>query len=295
MRCAVGLAALVAVLLGGALDAAAYVRTKTCSTSSRAQVPCEAGEAPLAIFWPSSCVIYHIHEAGSQDTNLQRTFDAITASFDRWNAPTCSYMSFEMGGFTDEDRVGYNPYTGSEGNANVLMFRDEVWEHDRGILALTSVTFRPSTGEILDADIEFNGVDYNFTTTNDAQRVVIDVANTVTHEAGHFLGLDHSTAPESTMYATAPIRETKKRTLDQDDVNGVCEIYPLDLAPASQLCMGAEVGFFERPEYGPEDGPPPQEARTCACATPAAPRLWPAAPWAALGALALLRFARRRA
>jgi hypothetical protein len=63
-----------------------------------------------------------------------------------------------------------------------------------------------------------------------------DLQNTLTHEAGHFLGLAHpcgsgtgtACTPELrpvTMYPTASPRETKKRTLDADDVEGACAVY----------------------------------------------------------------------
>jgi MYXO-CTERM domain-containing protein len=278
----------VAALLAAPAPAGAYVRTQTCSPNG-GPLACEAGEAPREIFWPAACVVYHINEAGSEDTDSNRAFVAIETSFQRWTLPDCSYISFINGGFTDEDRVGYNSYTGAGQNANIVVFRDADWEHESGILALTSVTYRPSTGEIVDADIELNGVDYNFTTTNNELRVIIDVANTVTHEAGHFLGLDHSQVEEATMFATAPIRETKKRSLDLDDINGLCAIYPASQAPPQQACVGGPVGFFQRPLYGPNDGPPPAEARRCSCSTPARPAaLRGVGALAALAALALL-------
>lgn len=72
----------------------------------------------------------------------------------------------------------------------------------------------------------------------------IDLQNTVTHEVGHFLGLAHpcghpglpactQSAPEGeepylarTMSPTTNVGETLKRSLSDDDVAGVCAIYP---------------------------------------------------------------------
>jgi hypothetical protein len=119
------------------------------------------------------------------------------------------------------------------------------WEHeDLGsqIIALTTTSYRVSTGEILDADMELNaweptaGSGYYFTCVNppastctssgQAGCIRTDVENTVTHEAGHFLGLAHATMLDATMYAGAVAGETSKRTLAQDDVDGICSIYP---------------------------------------------------------------------
>ena len=245
--------------------AEAFVRTQTCSTSG-GTFSCGAGEAPKDIFWPTKCVVYHLNEVGIDDADRDRANSAIIDSFETWNEPQCSGISFEFGGFTDEDRVGFNAFTGADLNANVIVFRNNEWSHEVGVLALTSVTFKPSTGEILDADIELNGRDFRFTTTSNEFLVQIDVANTATHEVGHFLGLDHSAVSESTMFATAPTGEIIKRDLSQDDTDGVCNIYPVEFTPQSEVCGGGPAGFFERPLFGPDDGAPPPEAATCACA-----------------------------
>ena len=69
-----------------------------------------------------------------------------------------------------------------------------------------------------------NGGGFSFSTETprDGQ---IDALNTLTHEAGHFLGLDHSSDHEATMYAQAPPGEIKKRSLETDDKNGICFLY----------------------------------------------------------------------
>lgn len=259
-------AAFILVTLAIATPATAYVRTTTCIPGGGIN-GCADGETPKPLYWPSSCVTFHINEDGTSRTNPERTFAALRTSFEAWNEVECSFIDLEFGGYTNETRVGYNP---DSNNANITVFRDDDWEHSRGILALTSVTFKGSTGEIFDADIEFNSQAYNFTTTDNDLQVLIDVQNTATHEVGHFIGLDHSGVAESTMYATAPLKETKKRTLHQDDIDGLCEIYPLADAPANTGCWGAPVGFFERPLYGPgDDTPASNPPETCGCTTPA--------------------------
>ncbi len=151
---------------------------------------------------------------------------------------------------------------------------------DWGIVALTTVLYDPSTGRTFDADMEVNGWDgrgggtplrptgpgatpnphgYYFTCWDQppAQPCTAygqtgcagyDLRNTVTHEAGHFIGLAHpcelvagagvptcgsplpawETVPyaERTMYPSTSLGETSKRALSPDDVAGVCAIYP---------------------------------------------------------------------
>ncbi|MDF1565049.1 MAG: matrixin family metalloprotease [Deltaproteobacteria bacterium] len=148
----------------------------------------------------------------------------------------------------------------------------DCWEHPRGVIAVTTTTFSRITGSLVDADIELNGVDYWFTaldapTCDDplppprclqdsdclaSERcfqdeclatgcVRTDIENTVTHEAGHIVGLDHSAVPLSTMYASAPQGEILKRSLEDDDLECFCDTYPID-AP-TVTCFGREVTF----------------------------------------------------
>ncbi len=266
-RAGAGRAAVAAALLAGswlsASPSEAFVSTKTCTPSG--VTACQPGEQPRGIFWPQACVLYHINQEGSSDTDPDRANAALVDSFEAWNAVECSGIQFVFGGFTDEDRVGFNPFTGQAQNANTIVFRNQGWAHQSGVLALTSVTFQPSTGVIFDADVELNGEDFNFTTTDVPTRTIVDVANTMTHEAGHFLGLDHTTVEDATMFATAPIQELDKRTLSQDDVAGICDIYPVEFTPEGGQCAGAAMGFFVRPLLGPDDGPPPPQAATCGC------------------------------
>jgi hypothetical protein len=137
------------------------------------------------------------------------------------------------------------------------------------IVALTTVLHDPSSGRIVSADVEVNGWDgvagpldnpprhgWYFTCFPGTQPATVcgsygqgsctfeDIQNTVTHEAGHFVGLAHpcgdpglpsciSTPPpgevpygQRTMAPTTSPGETSKRSLSPDDVAGVCAIYP---------------------------------------------------------------------
>jgi MYXO-CTERM domain-containing protein len=116
----------------------------------------------------------------------------------------------------------------------------DCWDHGDGVIATTTTTSNRFTGQINDTDIEVNdsvgsdGSKFTFTAVDggpcvDATQtgcVRIDIQNTITHEAGHTLGLDHTTDPNATMYATAPEGETSKRVLGSDDIQGICDIYP---------------------------------------------------------------------
>jgi hypothetical protein len=74
--------------------------------------------------------------------------------------------------------------------------------------------------------MEINASGHNLTTTDRVPAGGFDLASIVTHEAGHFLGLAHATLPGATMYASAKPATTTLRTLAQDDIEGICTIYP---------------------------------------------------------------------
>jgi MYXO-CTERM domain-containing protein len=116
------------------------------------------------------------------------------------------------------------------------------------VLAYTLVTSEITTGRILDADTAFDEVDYEFRDlVNDQcdglvdQAHCADLANTMAHEAGHFLGLAHTPDVNATMYfeVVNPL-ETSKRDLDDDDVAGLCAIYPAGQPPISCVPLPAE-------------------------------------------------------
>jgi hypothetical protein len=74
-------------------------------------------------------------------------------------------------------------------------------------------------GQILDADILFNPA-VAFSTDGSGSN---DLQTVVTHEIGHFLGLDHSSVIKATMFPFAPPLE---RTLSYDDVAAMSSLYP---------------------------------------------------------------------
>jgi uncharacterized protein (TIGR03382 family) len=155
--------------------------------------------------------------------------------------------------------------SGASGCGNTYDCFEDQTNADRFIVALTSALYDPDTGRIVNADIEVNGWDglgvdgslsagtsgpthgWYFTcdkqagwpqcaTYGQADCFYIDLQNTLTHEAGHFLGLAHpceiaqgSCTPEmaaTTMYPATTPGDLEKRSLSQDDIDGVCAIYP---------------------------------------------------------------------
>jgi MYXO-CTERM domain-containing protein len=252
-----GAAALLGTLL--ASNAAfAYCRTMACSNKdpmlacSTDSNGCLVNDRPL--YWPTSCISFGIQEDGSRADNIsyEAMRQIVDTAFQTWISADCGgtmpAVAIEnYGAIECADRE----YNSDQANANVFMFRDADWpyENAQDTLALTTITFNVDTGEIYDADVEVNSFDANLTV--DDVDVVADLPSIITHEVGHFLGLSHSNVRAATMRPGYNPGDTGLRTLDADDVMGVCALFPTSGAqPAecdprhgfSRQCAVTETG-----------------------------------------------------
>ncbi len=222
---------------------------------------------PLCLLWNKREYLFRVDASGSARTPGTTEFAAIDASFDSWRAlsSTCSDFAFTRGPDVQKPWVGFDRE--SDDNENVLTFREAAcedaappedacwrddtcantyscWEHGSATIGLTTSTFTLSAGHVLDSDIELNasehsGAGFLFTTVDSppcdgppaTNCVSTDLQNTLTHEIGHVVGLDHVANPGSTMEPTAPPGETHKRIIDEGTAAGFCGIYPRNLPP----------------------------------------------------------------
>ena len=178
--------------------------------------------------WHKDLIPVYLHRGGSKYFSHVTLKKALEHSLSKWNSVKCGIPKLEFQRFVDE------PDAKSNGK-NTVIFRSEDWPPDvSGALAITTITVVSSTGEIFSADIEFNTVEYVFSIAATGTAFLHDFENTLTHELGHVLGIDH---PEdknegeqkfATMYSTAPLGELQKRSLDTDDILGICAVYLLD-------------------------------------------------------------------
>jgi hypothetical protein len=234
--------------------AAAYCRTTTCDPLID-----ESGCAPVSgcatlgegLFWPDACVTYAVQSLGSplRGVSAYELDQAMRSAFTAWIGTECpqggkpSIGVIPLGGATC-DLVEFNPpEMGRAGapNANIVIFRDDAWPYpdERFVIARTSITFDPNTGAIFDADIEINSFDNEFSTSDDV--ITTDLQAVLTHEVGHFLGLDHSTFANATMQANYDLSNLGARTLSSDDVAGICSIYA-PLGEGSEVSCPNDTG-----------------------------------------------------
>jgi hypothetical protein len=274
--------------------AQAYVRYKTASG--------------VPWYWKESCVpvtIYLNDFDKKTGNSANQVAKSIAAAGHAWSPDAVSCTS---GGVTTNPYLEIVPTLSAQETPppsgydarNSIIFRTDNWtmsgkpsgpkviDYAFEALAVTWTTAKPD-GHIVDVDIEINAINKIWMNLDPGVVVpfdhgdvveVHDIQNTLTHEFGHLLGLDHtcfnpsfadpnlndagkarpqddqgqnvpdcSDAPVSVrntvMFDAASPGETSKRMLSPDDMRAVCEIYKAEQDPnvcaIDQASAGCEV------------------------------------------------------
>ncbi len=208
-----------------------FCRTTTCGPGQCTANPscefCLEGGRPL--FWGGRCISFGVQGGASplRGIDFETTRNVIGSAYAKWMSVDCGGAApdLELRDF-GAINCGRQEYNQTAGNANVWMFRDDYWPYSgaNATLALTTITFNVKTGEIFDADVEINSIQ-NPITLGDTN-IQADLDSIVTHEAGHFLGLSHSCEKQATMFASYKLGEVGLRTLEADDIAGICTLFP---------------------------------------------------------------------
>jgi hypothetical protein len=268
------------------------------STISQPTGPCvETPGAPL-LHWTRSCLTYVFND---------RLFERIPllseAEIRRiWNASFETWADVDCGGrapFFVEQAEATTPtsmaeFVYDEPNEAIMVARTkQEWEslpkHEPSALAFTLLWHDTRSGEILDVDMELNtGVGRFADCDRGCSGNMVDLQNTVTHEAGHLLGLGHSSVRGATMTTTALGAETEKRTLEADDRAGYCALDLPEFECEDAACTCPPPPIF----------PSKRTVRTCGCSVPGSDTSSGAPALAlfaiAAGALAVYQRARAR-
>jgi hypothetical protein len=265
---------LLAGLLAGA-PASAYVRS-----TSKSGVP---------LRWEgTSCVDLRPDAKGSADLPVSAVLGAIERAAGNWEAAAgaCSYIRFVM---REPARVSPRDRPPGVMEGVIIYWLEQGWLDDPArtsdMLALTNVMYldkpgKPDDGVITRADMAVNGELYRWTTTGAAG--AMDVENTITHELGHVLGLEHPcyertppaqrddqgrpvpacsavTDPDlvlATMFPTAVPGQTTRRHPTAAEGAAICAIYPTASDPARCEAPSAGGCSLGQPADRPSAIPP---------------------------------------
>ena len=176
------------------------------------------------LFWtnPESIGIA-FNAAGSDNVSDGTDLVALRNAVDSWN---------QIGGTTtrliEDASQATQQRTDFDANDLHLIIFDEDgssgwFPTGTGTVAVTPLSFFTS-GQIIDADIVFNGRDFNFGTSG--QNNHFDIQGVAAHELGHLIGLDHTGIAGATLYPFVDPSVILGRSPSLDDVHGVRDLYP---------------------------------------------------------------------
>jgi len=172
------------------------------------------------LYW-SGQPTWVLNNAGSDNIADGSEKWAIKQAFQSWENTYGTSLNFTHQGNTNSTNLGSN-------SSHLVVFDESNWSGwfplGSGIVAITPLTYSTGSGQILDADIVFNGRDWNFAT--DGSPGAFDVQDIATHEIGHFIGLDHSPVLNSSMWPYVSPNQWLHRGLSADDQAGVVAVKP---------------------------------------------------------------------
>ena len=253
--------ALVVALLAIPSRGYAWCRMTTSLRMPTAEEPCvlpdpttDPPEQFLAWLAPCTAMTLSV-TAPAASLSEAEVRSVLERTFATWDGVSCDGrpVDFDLALSVDENTCVSPLYRDGGGNTNAVMFVTD-WSdrmYDPAAFAITTVWHRRTTGEILDVDMELNEErgPYAICPEPGCTDGRVDLENVVAHEMGHYLGLAHSEVELATMAGSAVAGETSKRDLHDDDMAGICAVYPpgafgesCDATPRGGLGLDCEPG-----------------------------------------------------
>lgn len=199
-------------------------------------------DGPPLPSWSEVPVKYYVNKASFPPNIATVAEERLVAGFASWSAPNCTYFDTLLVGDLPDGVADLND------GKNVVLWinKPNAWPSELGpedsVIGVTlPIWSNDGMGHsfIDDADIIFNNVGFCWFDYDPVNPGVmcsggkpVDTASIVTHEQGHFLGLGHSNVSGSTM-EPAYLGGNDLATIEQDDIDGICALYPLGGATSS--------------------------------------------------------------
>ena len=245
-----GLLLIIAIATVASQPLRAYVTAKSRSTAGTI-VPHKWDASSFPIIWQMNPI------QGANVTGSRTQAAVLNQSFQAWQsvvpvslqqgsdaAPTAKANQFDGVNLITTNTSANDLPTGVFAYTYVFYFDD-------GGPGVVDQLGRPVSfaGQIIEADMAFTQ-SFPFTTSLTASQNQVDLQSIATHEAGHFLGMDHATNTSSTMFWSTIPGFTYQRNLTSDDIAGISTLYP----PATFTAKGTLTGTVRTtsnvPVYG---------------------------------------------
>jgi hypothetical protein len=218
--------ALIALVVGGVLvlgpriDAAAYCLLKTNNTPD-----------PY-VAWQTLPVTYRV----STNVTDPQILAAIDQAFQTWQAVSCANLTFQKGASfnictTTPCPAGTVPFQHNQTSINIFWFTSATgFPSSSQYVAYTNLLYT-TQGAIIGAAIAGNAVKKTRSTSGSPTLSELDVQNEMVAFIGRAIGLDDSNVPGASMAPMITFGDISKRTLAQDDLDGLAYLYPVSGCP----------------------------------------------------------------
>jgi MYXO-CTERM domain-containing protein len=226
-------------LLSVAAPALAFCRTRGCD-EDKSLCPRDlhgCGTVGEFVYWPNGEAELWVDSEGSPLWNVSAAdaSAALARAVAHWTDVTCPdgrplQLSMTLPGLLSS--------SDAQVEDNVLSFFDENSPYHPDVVGKTRIQFAVDSGALYYVDIDVNSQHHEVVVSPETPDQ-IDLEAMLTHEVGHFFGLDHSDVPGATMQpGTMETNGVDLRTLEPDDIEGICAIYaegnlPLEPEPSA--------------------------------------------------------------
>ena len=172
-------------------------------------------EHDAVLRWGAAPIRYSINTSADHglDTKQIEALTKLAAS--QFESISGVGVRFAYQGQTDIAEFDYDD------GVNTIYF-EENWDRDPDLLAVTDI-WSVADGEIIAFDMAINIHHHSWSTAGELDSN--DLFNTLTHEFGHVLGLDHSDDLSATMFGSTDAGELTKRDLSDDDRDAIRYLY----------------------------------------------------------------------
>ena len=150
-------------------------------------------------------------------------FSTVVRSLQLWQDASLGQVEFDY--WQGLNPKVYEPNSDFNGLSSLYFSSSGGQALGPSVLGMTQVWYAVDTGEILEADVQLNDVDFRFSTneadTSSQGSRSVYLANVVAHELGHAYGLSHSGVAQASMF---PIEASGQSEPTCDDQAGIRSI-----------------------------------------------------------------------